>query len=397
MSMCKKCEREITEEEEEQCDSFKCDECQCDYHNECAEVRKGDAKRRKSSKSLRILCPFCSEKNDESPYKKLDELMQLAYKTDVVVQEQKGTIDTNNNLLGTMAKSMRVLIEKVNELSLKVDVMQSNSSTSTNVKQNAASYAKTASSNPVKPVVVIKPKQKQQSNKTYEELTKAVDKKSVDVCGTRNTRDGGIVLQCRTSTETMRVKQLVSDKLGDNYEVTLPAIKKPRLRITNIDASIADDKIIDELKQQNESIRDFDMKLVTVIPRKYRSAVTNDAIVEVKSDVYHQLLDIGVLDLLWSECRILEHLHVKRCFKCLGFSHIASQCKRPTQSCSRCAGPHRFADCKSNKMCCANCKAANQTNNLGLDTRHHAYSKGCTVLQRRIAVIRSKIEYNPLK
>lgn len=264
-----------------------------------------------------------------------------------------------------------------------------------NVMQNSTTYANVVTAKPVKPTVVVKPKSKQHSKKTMEELTKTVDKKSVNVCSTRNARDGGVVLQCSNANETMKVKQIVSDKLGDDYEVILPAIKDPRIRITNINTDIPDESIINELKQNNECIEDFEMKMVTVIPRKFRDTITKDAIIEVKSNVYRKLLDIGVLNLPWRECKIYEHLYLKRCFKCIGFSHIASQCKQSTQCCSKCAENHKINECKSNRVCCINCKTANEKNNLNLDTRHHAYSKECSILQRRFAVLRNKIEYNP--
>lgn len=400
MSLCQSCEKDIKEEEEAAGKSFVCDNCDSAFHNKCAGVKRAEVNARKDSKVLRILCPFCAQTNDEALVKKVNLLTKIAHKTDLSCQKQNASIDSNNTLLGALSRNVLELVEKVEKLTMKIESLEANASTTAKVIQSSDSYAKAVSAKavsakPVKPAVVIKPKHKQNSKKTMKELTKSVDKNSVDVCGARNARDGGIVLQCRNANETMKVKQIVKDKLGDEYDVTLPAVKHPRLRITNVDTQIPDDSIINELKQHNENIRDFDMKLVTIIPRNYRGSMSNDVIVEVKSDVYNKLIDIGVLYLQWIECRIFEHLHVKRCFKCLGFSHIASQCSQNTQCCSKCAGNHKFDDCKSKKLCCANCKAANQRNRLNLDTRHHAFSRDCSILQRRLAVIRNKIAYNP--
>lgn len=190
------------------------------------------------------------------------------------------------------------------------------------------------------------------------------------------------------------MKQIVREKLGDGYDVTLPLVKNPRLRITNINTDIPDESIIDELKKNNELIKDAEIKLVTIIPRKFRSTVTNDVIVEVKSDTYKLMLNTGVLRLPWRECRVLQHLHIKRCFKCCGFSHTAQQCKQNVQFCSKCAGTHKFDSCKSRKMCCINCKVTNEKFGSNLNTEHHAWSKDCPVLSRRMQQIREKIEYN---
>lgn len=182
----------------------------------------------------------------------------------------------------------------------------------------------------------------------------------------------------------------------------MPIAKNPRLRITNIDTDIEVDSVIDELKRNNESIKEFDLKIIAIIPKKYHGQMSKDIIVEVKNDVYKKLLDLSVLILPWRECRVYEHLYLKRCFKCCGFSHISQQCKQNNQYCSKCAGNHKFDSCNSKKMCCINCKMANEKSNLKLDTRHHAYSKECihscySILQRRLAVLRNKIEYNPLE
>lgn len=395
MSICQSCEKDIKEEEEAKFESFLCDKCGSAFHNNCTGVRKTDVKARKTSNSLRILCPFCVTTTDESIEKKIEELTLVVYKTDLSCQKQNETIASNNSIMGKMANSLVDLVKKVNLLTEKINSFGPNATTSARVTPDNKSYANVASSKPVKPAVVIKPKNKQHSKKTMEEIVKTVDKKSVNVCSTRNARNGGVILQCSNATETMKVKQIVHEKLGDEYEVLLPAVKDPRLRITNIDSQIADESVIEELKLNNENIRDIEMKLVAVISKKFRGTTTKEAIVEVKSTVYKKLLEIGELNLPWRECRIIEHLYLKRCFKCCGFSHIAGQCKQTTQSCSKCAGNHKLDDCKSKKLCCVNCKAANESSKMNLKTNHHAYSKECSILQRRLVVLRNKIEYNP--
>ena len=47
---------------------------------------------------------------------------------------------------------------------------------------------------------------------------------------------------------------------------------------------------------------------------------------------------------------------VTRCYKCQKFGHIAARCRKETDTCPVCAGPHKYTDCtnKDNKKC-ANC------------------------------------------
>lgn len=106
------------------------------------------------------------------------------------------------------------------------------------------------------------------------------------------------------------------------------------------------------------------------------------------------MLNAGVSRLPWRECKVEQHLYVKRCFKRCGFSHTAQQCQQNVQFCSKCAGNHKYDSCRSKKMCCINCKVANEKYGLTLNTEHHAWSKDCRVLARRMQTMREKIEFN---
>lgn len=93
----------------------------------------------------------------------------------------------------------------------------------------------------------------------FDEIAEKIAKKDLNVCGTRNARGGGVVLRCENATETLRAKQNVDEELGSNYDVILPKVKSPRVRITNIAPDIPSDSIIDELKRNNDHIASMDM------------------------------------------------------------------------------------------------------------------------------------------
>lgn len=254
------------------------------------------------------------------------------------------------------------------------------------------SYASALKSKTIKPVVVIKPKEKQQCKKTLDEITNKIKSNEVNVCNTRSIRDGGIVLSCTDANETVKMKQLIEMNFGENYNVELPKINKPRIRISNICKNIPKELIIDKLKENNHEI-DFEMNLIAVIERKKFSNSWFDIIVEVNGNAYKKLINIGILKLPWRECKVFEHLHLKRCYKCCGFSHLAKSCKRD-QVCCNCSGSHKLVDCKSKKSTCINCKYSNDKLNTNFDINHHAYSKTCAILQRRLGSLKNKIEYN---
>lgn len=309
---CGRCDEEL--ETKDEC--FDCDSCAARYHLTCCGVSKAELKARKTSKCLRLYCTSCFSLFTCGIVSKVDELLKFIHKMDLFNQESKLTKYNDNALL----QSIMTKINNVEERITSIEYGMANSNTPT-------SFANIVKKGNVNPVVIIKPKKKQKCADTLEEITKNINKKDLNVCKTRNTRNGGVVLCCENTSETMKAKQLINDKLGNEYEIVLPDIKNPRLRISNLDAGIDDNSLINVLKTHNQLIADIDMKLITVINRKFRNRSTKDIVVEVKSDAYKQLRKIDTLKLPWSECKINEHLYIKRCFKCCGFSHIAKDCK----------------------------------------------------------------------
>lgn len=383
---CYICEKEIDKEEEASIDYTECDSCVRNFHYKCAGTKAKERDARNASKCLRLFCRICME-DCEGTLERLKEMTKLLYKLDLHNQMQIVAKQAENETIATISSQLKSLEAKVSKL-------ETGTTTQTSSSTHTHTYASTVKRGNVQPAVVIKPKKKQQnSKKTFSEISENVNNANVDVCGSRNVRGGGIVLRCNNAADTMKVKQLVNDKFGDSYEVLLPKIKSPRLRISNIDPELENDDILGELKNHNQPINNMDMKLVAVIPRKYRDNEYNDIVVEVSSAAYKQLMEMGKLRLPWRECRIFEHLYLIRCYKCCGFFHKSTDCKN-SQKCSTCSGPHKSVDCKSKSKCCANCKESNTKFKTKLSTNHHAWSKDCSILKRHQAKLASKIEFN---
>lgn len=266
-SCCYKCEKEV----EDDAEFAECDGCDSLFHLKCCGVTKKEASARKNSKCLKLYCEECFKAKTDGTPGKLKEILGLLYKIDLCVQLQK-----TSNLSASIEQKLNALDKKLDNVPDNMNIAQDRNAT--------PSYANVVRRS-VKPAVVIKPKNKQQSAKTFDDISKNVNKNDVKVCGTRNIRNGGIVLRCENPTETMKVKQVVSEKLGDDYEVVLPRIKCPRVRITNIDREIPADSILDELVKHNTELNQKEMRLVTVIPRKRSRENFNEAVFEVKADV----------------------------------------------------------------------------------------------------------------
>lgn len=377
---CHKCDKDIIDNN----DSVQCDRCDSVFHVKCIGANKTECKARNNSKCLKIYCCDCIELKDNGTEDDIKTIMRFIYKLDLSQQQSKALNTQNNALLLQM-------VERLNTVERRIGVNLA--SECSILETNTQSYANAVKKRTAKPIAVIKPKQKQNSKATLVDTTSKIDKSSVGVCNTRNAKNGSVVLSCVSESETMKVKQLVTDSLGDDYDVLFPKVKKPRLRISNIDDDLERDDIIPELERFNKDVQGMGMSIVTVIRKKVRGNTWNDIVVEVDNTSYKKLVNKKILNLPWRECKISQHLYLKRCFKCCGYSHISTECKHE-QKCSKCAEHHKFDTCTSNSLCCINCKLTNEKYKMNLDTRHHAFSRKCSVLQRRMDKLQNIIEYN---
>lgn len=362
---------------------FECDGCTKSFHLKCGGATKKDNSARKISKSLRLYCTVCVTNPAECLAENVKTIMKFVHKIDLFNQNQTQINAKVNDVMSNTA-------EKINEMSEKLESLDYSDSKTIPSKPTRA--VKTN----INPVVVVKPKEKQDSKKTVEDVRKKIEK-NVKVCNARNIKDGGIVLSCENSNDTMKVKKIVEESYGKNYEVRLPATKKPRVRITNISDKMKKEKLIDEIKKMNVELKDVDMKLITVIDRKRYSYTYRDIIIEVNGTDFKKLMKMGIVFLDWRECEISEHLYLQRCFKCCGFSHISTECTYEFQKCSKCAGNHKHDNCKKKTLKCVNCVQVVEKYGADIDTNHHAWSKDCKVLQRKLHALKNKIEYNAMQ
>lgn len=98
------------------------------------------------------------------------------------------------------------------------------------------------------------------------------------------------------------------------------------------------------------------------------------------------------VNLGWKKCVVDDHVHITRCYKCCGFSHISTECKNKL-ACSKCGGQHKHSECRSKNMKCVNCSEMNKQFNLKIDCDHHAMSYKCETFQRKLVQLSKRIQY----
>lgn len=240
------------------------------------------------------------------------------------------------------------------------------------------------------PMILVKPKAQQECSKTKKDFMTNIDPASIKLNHVREISKGGIALACGSKDESTELVKLALDKLGEDYEVKITELKKPKIKVTGMYEKLECDDIIRKIKDQNEYMQDSDVNVV----HTYRGANrTFSAIIEVDGKHFSRVLAAGRLFIHLQSCRVFEDIQVMRCFKCSRFYHKGKDCQHKL-ACQKCGEEHELSSCKSNVVKCVNCEHAVKTYNVKYDVNHLASDKNCNVYLKKLHMLRRKIEYN---
>ncbi|KAK9751420.1 Reverse transcriptase (RNA-dependent DNA polymerase) [Popillia japonica] len=154
--------------------------------------------------------------------------------------------------------------------------------------------------------VIIKPKNKQDTRATRDDIIKKLNPTELElgITGVRNMREGGLAITCQTDEDTTKIRKEVTRKLK-NYSVVTREPKKPCIKIVDIADDLNEEKLRTCIVKQNGSIlhheTDFRIKTIKKMKKTYM------AIVECDPITFKKLTNVGRLTLGWSVCRIYEH------------------------------------------------------------------------------------------
>ena len=100
-----------------------------------------------------------------------------------------------------------------------------------------------------------------------------------------------------------------------------------------------------------------------------------------------------------NSCRIEEFVQITRCFRCMGYGHIAAVCDLKDKNimvCGNCGLNHETKACKTEKsnFRCVNFEKHNKPNNPNkLNASHSVLDAKCEILKRIKNVVRNKSCY----
>lgn len=227
-------------------------------------------------------------------------------------------------------------------------------------------------------VVLLKPKNSQNSEATEKDFKTLIDPNQVQVNRLRKGPNGGLAVVCESQVESDKLEKIAIDKLGENYIIEPQKKLLVKLKITDIGEELSEDEFICALKKQNDHVPNKEIKMINFY--EVKNSKSFSAIIEVESGFI--LLESGFVKIMFSRCRVFEYVMMNRCYKCQGYNHKAAECKN-NRACKKCAGDHDLKECGSSVFKCANCMIANKKFNLNINENHRVSSFKCVVLNKK--------------
>lgn len=244
------------------------------------------------------------------------------------------------------------------------------------------------------PVVIVKPKDISQKA----EVTKKVVKENINpissqIHDVRKASKGAIIMECKDNEATEKLRNETLAKLGENYVVSIPQQKFPKIKIVNMSDLLNEETIVDYIRKQNDFLdENAKLEVVKINQKKVGKYVDYMAILETDSSSFSKIMEKQQLNVGWDRCKVYEHVQVHRCFKCNGFNHNAKDCTK-NQCCGKCASDHETKECKSSEFKCINCISAVQSLKMNIDVEHTSFSKDCAVLNKMMEIERKKVNF----
>lgn len=242
-------------------------------------------------------------------------------------------------------------------------------------------------------IVVINPKSPMNEVNTRSLLSTNLNPTDYGLRGVRSSKNGGVVVECATSADRNKLIDNAAALLGEQFSVSKPKNKCPRIRITGMTTQHTKEHLVVKLKEQNATTLPDTATLKVVHMYAVKDKARFGAILELDFATFKRLIDAGKVFVGWDSCPVYEDLDIRRCFKCWGFNHIAAKCLSTEIRCPKCSGNHQSNDCTSTVEKCAVCTDASSSLHLNIDTNHAATSLTCPTYIHRVEAARRAANY----
>lgn len=245
-------------------------------------------------------------------------------------------------------------------------------------------------------LVVLKPKNTEQKKaETVKAMNEKLNPTGIDINRIRGTaKGGGVIIECSSKEDVIKLKNIATDQLGDSYSVETPNGRKPMILISNVSNKMDDDKFIETIRSNNDDLF-FAESAIKILGWTHVKRFDNYCVkLQLDAKSFANVIKCNKIRIGWDLCQVKETFNIIRCFKCNDFNHMAANCSVKSFVCPKCSGNHCIADCTSNVFDCINCKVAATALQIYIDSNHPTWSDSCRVYNEKVAVERRRINYN---
>jgi hypothetical protein len=169
----------------------------------------------------------------------------------------------------------------------------------------------------------------------------------------QRTRNGEILLQFKKddTTRGSGYQELIKGVLGE--DVTVKALSQQvSMECKNLDEETTADEVREVLTKEFSS---KDPDGIGTIKMRSTYGKMQAGSFKVPAAIANKMIEAGKVTVGWSVCRLQKSQQLLRCYKCLGFNHIAKHCKAEndrSKACWKCGlDGHKAKTCKNAAKC----------------------------------------------
>jgi hypothetical protein len=378
--------------------------CKREYHTKCTDqsIRNLWDKLDASNKTICYRCESCAQIEDKFSHALFDLTNEIRRRDAKINESHKLMMEKIKELESMITASRANADERFEKVCDQIDTVKAVAENAPMQRIDEESWAVVARKQKQKKVkqhpVIIKPiNESMKRRDVRQSMNAALDAAEFETNGIDFISKNGIVLRCADE----KTQEAIIEKLSTNANdviATKPKVFLPKVKILRVyDPEDNDDVFIEQIKKQNSEAK-FDhcrmLKRENVM--KNGSKVENcfNMVIELDNESYETVMNERRIRHQFERYKVVDNIYIRRCYKCFGFNHNASECKN-SRACPVCAGDHEKGKCPTKEVKCINCVKKNEYLKLNLDVKHEAWSRTCpsylNKLSKSKAILKQKI------
>lgn len=310
--------------------------CHGDFHAKCVGFTPVSLKLYRVSDNFIYECDECRD----NPYRMINVTINKLLSFMGILDERLSRQETNCESIYKHFEALNKNLEKYANERLS-DTNETTNTVNNGVATSSSPYEITKQK-ALDPVVLVKPKIVQKCSHTRAVIDNKNIPSEIAVDCVNNLPNGGIEIRCKNNIEQSKLHKKSIEELGEDYNVIIPKLRNPKVRVTNLSVKRSDTDIVKCIKNQNKY-----MNVVHLFEIKYNE--TYAAIIESDPKSFNVLMEKKFVVIRTDKCNVTDSLNVLRCYKCCGYNHKSKTCKNK-KACLRVVESMKSKNVKRIKM-----------------------------------------------